>query len=547
MIPATSHLNCPRCGAVVQATVAAGLCPACLLKQAALGTGTDGDPAVPWTPPTVEELARALPHLEILQLIGRGGMGAVYKARQRSLGRLVAVKILAPQYAANPDFAERFEREAKVLAEVNHPNIVAIHDFGRAGEFYFLIMEFVDGVNLRQSMSAGRLTPQQALAIVPPICEALQFAHEHGIVHRDIKPENLLLDKEGRIKIADFGIARMVLREPKPESAAAGFRPEHGGLTQESVLGTPQYMAPEQRVAPATVDHRADIYSLGVVLYEMLTGELPGSRLEVPSKKIRIDVRLDEIVLRALEQKAELRYQTAAEFKGEVDTFVVGGSAEPRSLAGARVLLSGRGMVMTPEHLTTFWGQFFAYHNHGDFVLDESRLTIHHRRMLRPSRVTAIPLAAICDVGIGHYPAVVNLIGLDYVLVAYKEGGQTRQVIFTPAGGPWQSIAGLNRDVAEWCEVLRAAREGRLPRVSPDASSASRLQWLPSGILLMAVYAAFVLIVMVVVSLILKDLREQEPIPAPPELRQMKIDPKIMRLNRGEPFPQAIWCTSEAA
>src|SRR6185503_19269024 len=189
---------------------AGGLCPACLLKQVALETGTDSFPNEPWVPPTIGDLEAAFPQLEIIDLIGRGGMGAVYKARQKSLGRLVALKILAPQHAANPGFPERFSREAQALAELNHPNIVTVHDFGRAGEFYFLLMEYVDGVNLRQAMMAGRFTPHQALAIVPPICEALQFAHDRGIVHRDIKPENLLLDKDGRIKIADFGIAKML-------------------------------------------------------------------------------------------------------------------------------------------------------------------------------------------------------------------------------------------------------------------------------------------------------------------------------------------------
>ncbi len=266
-------------------------------------------------------------------------MGAVYKARQKSLGRLVALKILAPQHAANPDFAERFAREAKVLAEVSHPNIVTVHDFGQAGEFYFLTMEFVDGVNLRQAMKAGRLTPQQALAIVPPICEALQFAHDRGIVHRDIKPENLLLDKEGRVKIADFGIARMLRvgqafqpDEPTSNAGQAG-KPDlrQLGLTQESVLGTPSYMAPEQREHPSAVDHRADIFSLGVVLYEMLTGELPGSKLQAPSRKVEIDVRLDEIVLRALEQQPELRFQTAAEFRTRVTSIANGDAAKPGS------------------------------------------------------------------------------------------------------------------------------------------------------------------------------------------------------------------------
>ena len=133
MIDDAAELRCPSCGAAVESTVAEGLCPACLLQQAALGTGTQSGPSVAWGPPTVEELTAVFPQLEIVGLIGRGGMGAVYKARQKSLGRLVALKILAPHHAANPDFAERFAREAQALAEVNHPNIVTVYDSGRAG------------------------------------------------------------------------------------------------------------------------------------------------------------------------------------------------------------------------------------------------------------------------------------------------------------------------------------------------------------------------------------------------------------------------------
>ena len=144
-----AELRCPSCGATVESAVAEGLCPACLLQQAALGTGTESGPSVAWRPPTVEELTAVFPQLEIVGLIGRGGMGAVYKARQKSLGRMVALKILAPHHAANPDFAERFAREAQALAEVNHPNIVTVYDSGRVGEYFFLTMEFVDGVNLR--------------------------------------------------------------------------------------------------------------------------------------------------------------------------------------------------------------------------------------------------------------------------------------------------------------------------------------------------------------------------------------------------------------
>lgn len=320
MSSTSSPFECPRCGAKASQALAGGLCPACLLREVALGTGENSLPADAWVPPSVEAIAAAFPQLEVLQLVGRGGMGAVYKARQRSLGRLVALKILAPNLAANPSFAQRFSREAQALAELNHPNIVTIHDFGMAGELYYLLMEFVDGVNLRQALTAGRLKPAQALAIVPPICEALQFAHHHGIVHRDIKPENVLIDKEGRVKIADFGIARMLHVDSIAESWNTKVSPTSPDLTQHSVLGTPRYMAPEQKDSPQSVDHRADIYSLGVVLYEMLTGELPSGRLIPPSRRVQVDVRLDEIVLRALEVKPELRFPTASEFQTEVES-----------------------------------------------------------------------------------------------------------------------------------------------------------------------------------------------------------------------------------
>ncbi len=270
-------------------------------------------------------------------------MGVVYKARQKSLDRLVALKLLAPERVNDPRFAERFSREAKALAALNHPNIVTIHDFGQAGGFYFLLMEFVDGVNLRQAMKAGRFRPEQALAIVPPVCEALQFAHEHGIAHRDIKPENLLLDKDGRVKIADFGIAKMLNATDVQDDVA-----------ESQTAGTPQYMAPEQK-AHRTTDHRADIYSLGVVLYEMLTGELPASNLQPPSRRVQIDVRLDEIVLRALEIKPELRFQTAGEFRTQIET--VAETSPGRSRFSRTAIV---GALWIPFFFLSFLGMFTA-------------------------------------------------------------------------------------------------------------------------------------------------------------------------------------------
>jgi hypothetical protein len=253
-------------------------------------------------------------------------MGAVYRARQKVLDRIVALKILPPGVGQDPAFADRFTREAKALAKLNHPGIVTIHDFGRADGLYFLLMEFVDGLNLQQVIAGGRMSPREALAIVPEICDALQFAHDQGIVHRDIKPENILLDRRGRVKVADFGLAKIIASEAYSAGTPASTSPVEnspaGVLTQSKVLGTPAYMAPEQATHPDQVDHRADIYALGVVIYQMLTGELPGKPLASPSKKVHIDVRLDEVVLRALEKEPQRRYQQVSEVKTALDTIV---------------------------------------------------------------------------------------------------------------------------------------------------------------------------------------------------------------------------------
>jgi serine/threonine protein kinase len=291
--------------------------PAALLALG-LATQTADAPASSTPPLTPAELAAEFPRLEIFELLGRGGMGAVYKARQRDLDRLVALKILRPGLDADPGFAERFTREARALAQLNHPGIVTLYEFGKtsAGR-YFILMEFVDGMNLRQLLAAGRLSPREALAIVPLLCDALQYAHDRGLIHRDIKPENLLIDRLGRIKIADFGIAKITTTDP---TSAIGHWSLNIGHSAEGG-GTPAYMAPEQRTHPAAVDHRADLYALGVVFYQMLTGELPAAgQLRPPSTRVQLDVRLDEIVLRALEKDPARRYAAASEFRTQVET-----------------------------------------------------------------------------------------------------------------------------------------------------------------------------------------------------------------------------------
>jgi tetratricopeptide (TPR) repeat protein/predicted Ser/Thr protein kinase len=316
---------CPDCGTPLPPDSPQALCPACLMRQAlASRTIVEGDPQANSSPPfSPEEIAGKFPGFEILECLGRGGMGVVYKARQKSLNRIIAIKILAPERGGKTRFAGRFAREAEFLAKLNHPHIVTIHDFGETAGLFYLVMEFVDGVNLRDLLRDGKLEAKQALAIVPPICDALQYAHDKGIVHRDIKPENLLLDREGRIKIADFGISALMGTDVAPS-------------------GTPPYMAPEQCGVSPEVDNRADIYALGVVLYEMLTGERPNKELIAPSKKVHIDVRLDEIVLRALEKTPELRYQTAGIFKTQVETIV-------SEMASAAVVDAGRQASEQPK------------------------------------------------------------------------------------------------------------------------------------------------------------------------------------------------------
>ena len=280
------------------------------MAAAAMPTDADTLELPPRDLPSIDEIRVAFPDLEILDEIGQGGMSVVYRARQPKLDRLIALKILPKALAATPGFSERFTREGRVLARLSHPNIVAVHDFGASGGFCFLIMEYVDGVNLRQAMRAGRFTPEQALQIIPAICDALQFAHSQGVLHRDIKPENILLDSKGKVKIADFGIAKIL--------------DEKGGdamlLTQSGAkLGTAPYMAPEQIEQPSKVDHRADIYSLGVVFYEMLTGELPLGRFAAPSERSTCNGNLDEVVFRALEKERGRRQQSADELKTQIE------------------------------------------------------------------------------------------------------------------------------------------------------------------------------------------------------------------------------------
>ncbi|XZE54774.1 serine/threonine-protein kinase [Planctomycetaceae bacterium SH139] len=274
--------------------------------SARAGERVAGGPAVGRI--SAAEMAERFPQYEVLNLIGSGGMGAVYRARQKSLDRMVAIKVIE-ENDRDPAFAERFSREARTLAKLSHPHIVTVHDFGHSDNLFFLVMEYIEGVNLRQAIHAQAFDPSDALRIIEQVCQALQYAHGRGVVHRDIKPENILLTEDGMVKIADFGLAKL-LDDDKREVTLTGTR---------QVMGTIAYMAPEQVDNSAAVDHRADIYSLGVVFYELLTGHLPLGRFELPSQRsAAVDLRIDPVVMKSLSRAPADRYQSASELSSEI-------------------------------------------------------------------------------------------------------------------------------------------------------------------------------------------------------------------------------------
>ncbi len=251
-----------------------------------------------------------LPQYEVLDFIGRGGMGAVYKALQKSLNRVVALKLLsAHSTSSGLDFATRFKVEAQAMARLSHPNIVPVHDFGETDDGHlFYVMEFVDGADLAKRIeSRGKLPADEAVRIALAVCDALICAHAQGVVHRDIKPSNILISGD-QVKVADFGLAKI----DDPATAS---------LTLSGTsMGSQGYAAPEVFSKASLADHRADIYSLGVMLYEMLTGTVPRGMFKLPSEKMPgLDPRFDAIICKAMEEDREERQQSVVELKGELE------------------------------------------------------------------------------------------------------------------------------------------------------------------------------------------------------------------------------------
>jgi len=288
-------------------------------SPAANGSGSPG-----WQAPSAKRLGEMLPQYDISAMIGRGGMGAVYRGRQAKLNRDVAIKVLPETFTQGGDeqhFVKRFEQEAQAMANLDHPAIISVYDFGETedGQIYF-VMEFVDGVDIQQFLqqSGGKISQEHALSITAHVLDALDYAHGHGIMHRDIKPANILLNHEGRVKIADFGLAK-TLAGPDDDDNASPSR--QAPLTKSDVaVGTPDFVAPEALDSDRVPDHRADLYAVGVMLYQMLTGSLPRGQFKLPSERLpAIDPRIDDIISKALQADPDDRYASASEVRLALD------------------------------------------------------------------------------------------------------------------------------------------------------------------------------------------------------------------------------------
>lgn len=298
---------CRNCGIPIDEKVLNGSCLHCMLGIAFQPYTDSRESLVP----SIEDLRPHFPQLEILHLLGSGGMGAVFKASQPRLNRFVALKVLCCPPEQEEAFSVRFETEAQLLAGFSHPNIVSLYEFGEIDKgpeeaplFYFL-MEYVEGSDLEDKFRNKEVSVTESLAIMAKVCDALSYAHEKGVVHRDIKPANLLLSSSEIVKVSDFGIARILSRD---ETGGIGLT-----LTG-STLGTPFYMAPEILDGHGKADHRSDIYSVGVVLHQLLTGERPSGLLELPSKRNRLPRFLDRLISPALARDPGQRISTAAAF-----------------------------------------------------------------------------------------------------------------------------------------------------------------------------------------------------------------------------------------
>ncbi len=281
--------------------------------------------------PETDQLALLFPAYDIHALVACGGMGAVYQATQRSLARDVAIKILPREFSADESFRVGFQEEAKAMARLNHPNLIGVYDFGEVDGMLYIVMEYVAGKSLYHSVNGHALDQADALRLLIDVCAGLDHAHEHGILHRDIKPANILLDQQARPKIGDFGLAR-----PRDSKVQEG----------EQIFGTPGYTAPEVLEPPFTFDHRADIFSVGVMLHELLTGMLPEADPRPASHICACSPRLDAVIHKATHPDPDSRYPSASAMATELESIA---SSPSRALLTAGSAAAAGRLYVPPK------------------------------------------------------------------------------------------------------------------------------------------------------------------------------------------------------
>ena len=314
---------CPECGRSYQASAVMGQCPTCLMA-AAIGPEQAREADRPKSlDPTRADLEKAFPELEVIECLGKGGMAAVYKVRHRAVDRLAALKVLLVDPIDDPIMADRFAAEGDILKSIDHPHVIRAFSAGERAGYLYLLLELVQGPTLRQVMQSGPIPPLTAIYAAIHISNGLGYVHQRGFIHRDIKPDNILLhagsepfsdalDKflaaGGRLRVADFGLATTACDLPGKRQLTL---PNHR-------LGTPDYMAPECRNGVSRADLRMDVYGLGVMIYEMLTGDLPLGRCPVPSRRCNVIPEIDDVVMKCLEHDPARRYSDASVVRHEL-------------------------------------------------------------------------------------------------------------------------------------------------------------------------------------------------------------------------------------
>lgn len=299
-------ITCPRCGKPQpEKLLVGGLCPQCVARSVQVDLLASTDAQIE----EKEPLSLNVQGYEIIELIGGGGMGEVYRAIMVARGKEVALKVVAGRLTRDPETMARFEAEVAALSQLGHPNVVRVIDHGEMPNGrHFLVMEYVDGCDLRRLLRVQKLEPERAIDIFLKVCAGVAHAHERGLVHRDIKPANILVGLDGTVKVADFGLAKTLVEE----SFAYGF------TQTRDTFGTPYYVAPEVTQRAQAADERTDVYALGVLLYELLTGTVPMGQFTPLSKRTGLDQRLDAVAASALVDDPAGRTASVKELAGSV-------------------------------------------------------------------------------------------------------------------------------------------------------------------------------------------------------------------------------------